>query len=107
MRLALALIALAALALASLFLGVSEVSPLAVLGGTADQKAMLVIWASRVPRTIALMLAAAMMLEHLGEGEAAARIMAAMENTTARGIGTVPGRDKTDEITRGVLAALD
>lgn len=59
MRLALALIALAALALASLFLGVSEVSPLAVLGGTADQKAMLVIWASRVPRTIALMLAGA------------------------------------------------
>lgn len=59
MRLVLALIALAALALASLFLGVSEVSPLAVLSGTADEKAMLVIWASRVPRTIALMLAGA------------------------------------------------
>lgn len=59
MRLALALIALATLALASLFLGVSTVSPLAVLSGTADQKAMLVLWASRVPRTIALMLAGA------------------------------------------------
>jgi tartrate dehydrogenase/decarboxylase/D-malate dehydrogenase len=47
------------------------------------------------------------MLEHLGEKDAAARIMAALETTTGRGIGTVPGRDKTDAITAAVLAALD
>jgi tartrate dehydrogenase/decarboxylase/D-malate dehydrogenase len=46
------------------------------------------------------------MLEHLNEAEAAARIMAAIEATTARGIGVTPGRDKTDTITRAVLAAL-
>ncbi|MCY1666765.1 tartrate dehydrogenase [Rhizobium sp. SL86] len=60
-----------------------------------------------IANPLAAIWSVAMMLEHLGEGEAAARIMAAMENTTARGIGTVPGRDKTDDITRGVLAALD
>jgi tartrate dehydrogenase/decarboxylase/D-malate dehydrogenase len=49
----------------------------------------------------------AMMLEHLGEPETAARIMAALEATTARGIGTVPGRDRTDAITAAVLEALD
>lgn len=49
----------------------------------------------------------AMMLDHLGEAAIAARIMAAMEATTAQGIGTVPGRDKTDDITKAVLAALE
>lgn len=49
----------------------------------------------------------AMMLEHLGERAAAARIMAAMEAVTAGGIGTVPGRDRTDAITAAVLDALD
>ena len=48
----------------------------------------------------------AMMLEHLGERAAAAKVMAALETTTARGIGTVPGRDRTDAITRAVLDAL-
>lgn len=48
----------------------------------------------------------AMMLDHLGEASAAARIMAALEATTSAGIGTVPGRDKTDAITEAVLAAL-
>jgi tartrate dehydrogenase/decarboxylase/D-malate dehydrogenase len=48
----------------------------------------------------------AMMLDHLGEPAAAARIMAALEATTASGIGTVPGRDKTDAITAAVLAAI-
>ncbi len=33
--------------------------------------------------------------------------MAAMEAVTAQGIGTVPGRDKTDDITKAVLAALE
>jgi tartrate dehydrogenase/decarboxylase/D-malate dehydrogenase len=46
------------------------------------------------------------MLEHLGEGAAAAKIMTAIEVTTARGIGTVPGKDRTDAITGAVLAAL-
>ncbi|ABL73030.1 MULTISPECIES: tartrate dehydrogenase [Paracoccus] len=49
----------------------------------------------------------AMMLDHLGEAATAARIMAAMEAVTAQGIGTVPGRDKTDDITKAVLAALE
>ncbi|MCG6113009.1 MAG: tartrate dehydrogenase [Paracoccus sp.] len=49
---------------------------------------------------------AAMMLEHLGKTAPAARIMAAMEATTARGIGTQPGRDTTDAITAAVLAQL-
>ncbi|MFN3276905.1 MAG: tartrate dehydrogenase [Paracoccus hibiscisoli] len=49
---------------------------------------------------------AAMMLDHLGQTAPAARIMAAMEATTARGIGTQPGRDTTDAITAAVLAQL-
>jgi len=48
-----------------------------------------------------------MMLDHLGEADAAIRIIGAIERVTARGIGTVPGKHKTDEITRAVLAALD
>lgn len=48
----------------------------------------------------------AMMLDHLGEPVAAGRIMAALEATTSAGIGTVPGRDKTDAITNAVLAAI-
>ena len=50
---------------------------------------------------------AAMMLDHLGQAGPAARIMAALEATTARGIGTHPGRDTTDAITAAVLARLD
>ena len=49
----------------------------------------------------------AMMLDHLGEGAAARRVMDALAATTRRGIGTVPGRDRTDVITATVLAALD
>ena len=37
-------------------------------------------------------LSAAMMLDHLGAPAEAARVMGALEATTARGIGTVPGR---------------
>lgn len=48
----------------------------------------------------------AMMLEHLGEAAAAGRVMAALETVTAAGIGTVPGRDRTDTITAAVLDAL-
>jgi hypothetical protein len=42
-----------------------------------------------------------MMLAHLGEGGAARAIIAAIETTTARGMGTVPGRDTTDAIMDG------
>jgi len=49
----------------------------------------------------------AMMLEHLGEPAAARRVMTALEKTTARGVGIVPGRDRTETITAAVLAALD
>lgn len=60
-----------------------------------------------IANPLAAIWSAAMMLEHLGETEAAARIMTAMEHTTAQGIGTVSGRNKSDEITQAVLAALD
>ncbi|WP_042249516.1 tartrate dehydrogenase [Paracoccus sp. PAMC 22219] len=49
---------------------------------------------------------AAMMLDHLSQTDPAARIMAAIEATTAQGIGTHPGRDSTDTITDAVLAHL-
>jgi tartrate dehydrogenase/decarboxylase/D-malate dehydrogenase len=60
-----------------------------------------------IANPLAAIWSGAMMLEHLGEQDAASRVMAAIEKTTACGIGTVPGRDKTDDITRAVLAALD
>ncbi|WP_378949183.1 tartrate dehydrogenase [Paracoccus sp. R86501] len=50
---------------------------------------------------------AAMMLDHLGQTDPAARIMAAIEATTARGMGTHPGRDTTDAITQAVLTQLE
>lgn len=50
---------------------------------------------------------AAMMLDHLGQTDPAARIMAALEATTARGIGTHAGRDTTDAITQAVLTHLE
>jgi len=49
----------------------------------------------------------ALMLDHLGEGTAAKRIMDALAATTARGIGTRPGQDTTDAITAAVLSSLD
>lgn len=57
MRLTLALIALLCLGITSLFFGVSDISPLALLSGEADEKAVLVLLASRLPRTLALVLA--------------------------------------------------
>ncbi len=47
-----------------------------------------------------------MMLDHLGEKAAASAVMAAIEAVTASGIGTHPGKDKTDAITAALLAAL-
>lgn len=59
-----------------------------------------------IANPIAAIWSAAMMLEHLGEARPAARIMAAVEATTARGIGTRPGQDSTDTITTAILHAV-
>lgn len=59
-----------------------------------------------IANPIAAIWSGAMMLDHLGETEAAARIMAAIERTTGRGIGATPGKDKTHAITAAVLSAL-
>jgi len=59
-----------------------------------------------IANPLAAIWSAAMMLEHLGEGEAAARILSAMEATTAQGIGTRSGHNTTTEITNTVLEAL-
>ena len=59
-----------------------------------------------IANPLAAIWSGAMMLDHLGEAEAAARIIAAMEATTARGIGTIHGKDRTEAITNGVIAAL-
>ncbi|RUW81232.1 tartrate dehydrogenase [Mesorhizobium sp. M2A.F.Ca.ET.067.02.1.1] len=59
-----------------------------------------------IANPIATIWSGAMMLEHLGETAAARRIMKAVEATTARGIGTIAGKDKTDAIAAAVVAAL-
>jgi tartrate dehydrogenase/decarboxylase/D-malate dehydrogenase len=60
-----------------------------------------------IANPIAAIWSGAMMLEHLGETAAAGKVMAAIEATTARGIGVIPGKDKTDAITASVLSTLD
>lgn len=60
-----------------------------------------------IANPIAAIWSAAMMLDHLGEAAAATGILAAIEATTARGIGTSPGSHATDVITSAVLAALE
>jgi iron complex transport system permease protein len=59
--LATGILLLALLSFASVFVGASRVSPLDVLAGTADPLATLVLWESRIPRTLALVLAGASM----------------------------------------------
>jgi len=60
-----------------------------------------------IANPIAAIWSGAMMLDHLGEQEAAKRVMDALEATTARGVGTIQGKDKTDAILAAVLSALD
>jgi tartrate dehydrogenase/decarboxylase/D-malate dehydrogenase len=60
-----------------------------------------------IANPIATIWSGAMMLDHLGESAAAGRIMKAIEETTARGIGTTAGKEKTDTITAAVVAALN
>lgn len=59
-----------------------------------------------IANPIAAIWSGAMMLEHLGEGQAAAEMMSAIESVTARGIGTTAGKDRTETITQAILAAL-
>ena len=59
-----------------------------------------------IANPIAAIWSGAMMLEHLCETAAAGRVMAALETVTGAGIGTLPGKDKTDTITAAVLSAL-
>ncbi|MBO0904113.1 tartrate dehydrogenase [Jiella sonneratiae] len=60
-----------------------------------------------IANPLATIWSAAMMLEHLGEGAASARIMRAMEATTRSGIGTRFGRDATGAITEAVIEAIE
>ena len=60
-----------------------------------------------IANPIAAIWSLCMMLDHLNEPATAARIMRALEATTAQGIGTVPGRDKTETITAAILDALE
>lgn len=60
-----------------------------------------------IANPIAAIWSAAMMLEHLGEGQAAAAILRALEAATARGIGTRPGSHSTETITAAILSALE
>jgi len=60
-----------------------------------------------IANPIAAIWSAAMMLDHLGEAAAAKAVMAAIEAATAKGIGTLPGRHSTDQITAAILAALE
>ncbi|WP_343315859.1 tartrate dehydrogenase [Brucella sp. BE17] len=59
-----------------------------------------------IANPIAAIWSGAMMLEHLGEQQAAKDVMSAIEMVTSNGIGTVAGKDKTDAITQAVLSAL-
>ena len=59
-----------------------------------------------IANPLAAIWSAAMMLDHLGEGDAATRILRAMEDTTAQGIGTRPGQNTTSQITNTILKAL-
>lgn len=59
-----------------------------------------------IANPIATVWSGAMMLDHLGEKDAANAVMTAIEAVTASGIGTVPGKDRTDAITAALLAAL-
>ncbi|WP_108262040.1 tartrate dehydrogenase [Mangrovicoccus ximenensis] len=60
-----------------------------------------------IANPIAAIWSGAMMLEHLGETDAAKAVLAAIEDATGKGIGTRPGSHSTDEITTAILTALE
>jgi tartrate dehydrogenase/decarboxylase/D-malate dehydrogenase len=61
-----------------------------------------------VANPIATFWTAAMMLEHLGEAKASARLMKAIEKTTGKGVLTpdLGGKAKTRDVTKAVIGAL-
>jgi tartrate dehydrogenase/decarboxylase/D-malate dehydrogenase len=59
-----------------------------------------------IANPIAAIWSGAMMLAHLGESAAADRVMKALEATTEKGVGTIPGKDATQAVTAAVLSAL-
>ncbi|WP_138470693.1 tartrate dehydrogenase [Poseidonocella sp. HB161398] len=60
-----------------------------------------------IANPIAAIWSGAMMLDHLGETEAATAVLAAIETATGQGIGTRPGSHSTDDITAAILSALE
>ncbi len=60
-----------------------------------------------IANPIAAIWSGAMMLEHLGEGVAAAAILAAIETATEQGVGIRPGSHTTDDITAAITSALE
>ncbi|WP_282042436.1 tartrate dehydrogenase [Halomonas alimentaria] len=65
------------------------------------------IASKNIANPIAAIWSGAQMLEHLGETEAAAAVLVAIEAVTAQGIGIRPGLNTTDQITAAVLAAME
>ncbi|PLP56320.1 iron ABC transporter permease [Mesorhizobium loti] len=57
MKIAAAILLVACLGLASLFVGVSDISPFALFGQSGDSQAAEIMLVSRIPRTLAIMLA--------------------------------------------------
>lgn len=60
-----------------------------------------------IANPIAAIWSGSQMLDHLGEAEAAAAVLRAVEAATAQGIGTRPGQNTTDDITKAICAALE
>lgn len=60
-----------------------------------------------IANPIAAIWSGSQMLDHLGEAEAAAAILGAIEKATSKGIGTRPGQNSTDEITKAICTALE
>lgn len=60
-----------------------------------------------IANPIAAIWSAAMMLDHLGEAEAAKAVLAAIEDATRQGVGIRPGSHTTDEITAKILGVLE
>lgn len=59
-----------------------------------------------IANPIAAIWSGAMMLDHLGEGDAAAAVLAAIESATGQGIGVRPGGHSTDDIVTAIETAL-
>lgn len=60
-----------------------------------------------IANPIAAIWSGAMMLDHLGETQAASQIISAIERVTASGVGTIQGKGSTTEIAEMVASSLD